>query len=125
MKWPWVSRARYDLLQHNAEQITATLKAALAVSDGRYDQLLEKYGDLTDKYHDLRVAGANPALPTVAIPRKEPDVVTQAIIAKSRGSAVLRKQFADLAAQRRAEDVSEPEIAKEILAGVADDLGVP
>lgn len=116
MKWPWVSRADYDRLQVLRERDSETLREERA----RYDALFEKY-------HALRVEGANIPLP--AAPKAEPSAVMQAIIAKSGRGAnarILRKHYEDYVNLQRAANIPEEEIAAAIRAGEdATEWGVP
>lgn len=90
-----------------------------AVTTNRFD-------DLLDKFTALRLAGATaPDAKAEPAPRAEPDPVTQAMIAKAHGSAILMKQFREYVNTRRAEGAIEEEIAAEIYAGVSDMEGVP
>lgn len=102
-----------------ADADRANAEARVAEALARFDQLLVKFTD-------LRLAGASlPEPPPERVPRAEPDVVTQAMIARGRGSPVLMKQFAEYVTERRAENVTDAVIAAEILAGVEDNEGIP
>lgn len=79
------------------------------------DRLQDRFDLLLEGYQALRMQGANPASPP---PEKVTnDVVAQASIKRSFGSRALRKQYAELAALRRSQGVSEDEIAAEIMRG--------
>lgn len=84
MKWPWVSRVRYEMELTNvrglgeriAKEIARTdaAEARFAAAEARYDALLEKY-------HALRVSGANPKEPPVVVPppKQPPAPIMRAI----------------------------------------------
>lgn len=115
MRWPWVSREMYELAIGDCNAKYESLRQ----SERRYDALL-------DKYHALRSAGASlPEPKSEPLPAKEPDIVTQAIIAKSRGNPALRKHYADYVREQRAMNVSDEDIAAGIIQGDNDDGGVP
>ena len=79
------------------------------------DDFRTRYDTLLAQYHSLRLEGAN--LPYPKAEKVELDEVAQAIIARSFGSKLLRKQYAGLVAMRRSVNVPEHEIAAEILRG--------
>ena len=101
MKSPVVSRESYE-----------DMKA-------QRDDWRTRHDALTEKYHALRMEGAN-----IPYPKAEradaPDVVTQAILARSFGNKILRKQYSELVNLRRAEGAPEDAIAAEILKGQSD-----
>lgn len=85
MRWPWVSRAQYeamfDAVVRERAALTATRAAgdeAIRVANARYDALLEKY-------HALRVSGANAPEPEKAVPppKRPPAIVYRAMRAIS------------------------------------------
>ena len=82
------------------------------------DDFRQRYDTLLAQYHSLRLEGAN--LPYPKAEKAEIDEVTQAIIARSFGSKLLRKQYAQLVTMRRAVGTPEHEIAAEILRGESD-----
>ncbi len=139
MKLPWVSRKRYEdvfkcyeSMERHLEKAEKLLEAERKLwqeSSGQWavqcERALDSYEKLLDKYHALKLAGASiPEKLEPATP-KEPDPVTQAIIAKSKGSVVLRKHYADYVAEQRRMAVSDDEIAEAINRGQDDDQGVP
>lgn len=83
------------------------------------DEWRTRHDLLMEKYHALRMEGQNVPLPK-ATANKELDVVSQAIVKRSFGNKVLRRQYADLVNLRRSQDVSEDDIAAEILRGESD-----
>jgi len=105
MIWPWVSRGWAEALQK-----------ALDREIERNDRLMDRLSGLVDK------AGQNVQ---VAPEPRLPDVVTQAVIAKSRGIPTLYQHYGAFVAARRAIGATEESIAQEILHGVEDDQGLP
>lgn len=97
MKSPLVSRESFEDMKAQRDAIQL-----------RYDTLLAQY-------HSLRLEGAN--LPYPKAERVAVDVVAQASVARSFGNRGLRKQYADLAAFRRAQGATEESIAAEIMQG--------
>lgn len=82
------------------------------------DAALSRYDTLLAQYHSLRLEGAN--LPYPKAEPRELDIVAQASVARSFGSRLLRKQYAELAALRRSQGVVEQAIADEILRGESE-----
>ena len=125
MPIPWVSRAHYELLQHNYEKLRVESQHSRAWEDLARD-FSNRFDALLEKYHALRTQGANPAEPKPE-PRAapEPDPVTQAILARAGKSQALRKHYYDFVSEQRRDGVSDDEIAHAILTGVDDDAGVP
>ncbi len=119
MRWPWVSRARLDDANRGHE-------ATIAFWRQCYNDERKRHDALADKYHALKLAGGAVAEPPLQrVEPKPPDLVTQAMIAKAKGSRILLKQFSEFIAEQRSLGLSEPEIAQAILDGVDDDAGVP
>lgn len=87
MNLPFVSRRAHDeavaQLKARAEQRAEDYCADLAERNRRYDILVAQHRDLLDKYHALRMAGANPAPVVPALepiePDTPPDVVLEAM----------------------------------------------
>lgn len=117
---PWVAQSTLDQLRADVLAERAALDAARNTADARYADLLEKY-------HALRVAGANTA--DAAPPRAEraePDPVTQAIIKRSGGNPLLRKHYAEYVRDQRSAGTADEDIAKSILEGQSlVDEGIP
>ena len=126
MNWPWISRERMSLLQHNfdearklhheqmAEQKALYAKdvdfyrAALALKDTRYDALLAKYEVA------LNPAVARPAL--VAPTRKPADEAIDTVVDRFGGSSRLRRQLQRyVLAERSLEGFDESQIADRVL----------
>lgn len=128
MRWPWVSRAAYEA---EVESREAWMKEAVQfrVSSSAWAEqataLIRSYDALLEKYHALKLQGAAKPEPVPALPKREPDPVTQAVIAMAQGRPALYAHYNSHVAKRRAEGAEEAEIAKEILTGVEDDMGVP
>lgn len=73
MKLPFVSRARLDLLAHNfaeAQKVARTLRRANDRLRAERDEARRGYDDLLEKYHALRLAGAD-TVPPVTMPTVE------------------------------------------------------
>lgn len=113
MRWPWVSRATHEAavealesLIRIREGIASDERAARRSVEAAYTLLVEKYAARGDP-------------PPKATP-KEPDVVTLAIIEKSKGSRGLRRHFGDYVALQRQAGVSEEAIAAAIRKGESE-----
>lgn len=102
MRLPWVSRAQYDLLQHNYERLYQ-----LRHEDARFDALL-------DKYHSLRLQGANPVEAPKPQQPKEPDAVQYAISNRAGSNVGLRFHLSKWAAEQRFQKVEDGEIIDRI-----------
>jgi len=92
MKLPFVSRARYlkasvrgineGIKRVAAEEDAAEWRSVAAEADARYAAIDARYTDLLEKYHALRMQGANapePVPPVIAFP--EPDVPPDVVLA--------------------------------------------
>jgi hypothetical protein len=76
VKWPWVSRVRFELLEHNFSEARVQLAAAKAERDRADAQLAwmsAQYCGLLEKYHALRVMGDEAPAPTPAVAFDEPE----------------------------------------------------
>lgn len=122
MKWPWTEHLNH--LRHELERertMAAQASLRLTMAEDRYTQLLEKY-------HALRLYGGSSALPIV---QKETDPVTLAILTKSRGNPALHRHYAEVVADRRAARIAgfsaetEQDLAHAIMHGDDDNNGVP
>jgi hypothetical protein len=111
MKWPWVSRATYDISVALNTQAHGFLRAR----DQEISGLLaerhaaeQRYSDLLAKYHELAMP-KTPAVPAaVVIEHEPPDAVTK-VIREQAGRdpkllAHFRKYARDLKAQGKTED---------------------
>jgi hypothetical protein len=103
MNWPFVSRARHALLQHNFDEArrlhheeVGRLGAALQAAHDQLDAERADKRDLLEKYHALRVAGANavePHAPVVTSPMADLGPLTRAALAEmanGQSGAVVR-----------------------------------
>lgn len=128
MKWPWVSRELLDEQIERANRLAAQVNA-LTMHNESLANIVNADGarldNLLAKYHELKLQGAAKPEPVPALQRREPDAVTQAVIAMAKGKPGLFAHYNEHVARRRAEGTEESEIAKEILTGVEDDMGVP
>lgn len=129
MRLPWVSRAHYELLEHNYGELRTdnhrkietqdrTL-AALERSDKRYDTLLEKFCA-------MKLAGGVIADTPAPIERKEQDEVTRRINILSVGRPGLRAQMLrQVESDRTLQGLDDVAILQRIEAGVTADEGIP
>lgn len=126
MKWPFVSRERFALLQHNFDEARKLhheqmadekaryakdidfYRAALALKDTRYDVLLAKYEAL-----------ANPQVsrqPMTPQSRKPADEAIETVVARFGGSSRLRRDLQRYVLRERSLDgADESRIAESIL----------
>lgn len=137
IRWPWVSRARYDLLQHNAAESRTLANNAQHTAktlSTMLDNAAAQYNILLDKYHSLRVIGAVEIPNVIPTARQlerlqvadnaEPDEL-RALIHERAGSdyrkrgMMLRQLTAD-----RAAGVSDDKIRQQIERGIEGN-GVP
>ena len=121
MRWP-VSAATHDAVlalladeRQRADDTRRSVRDHIQELHTRYDALLEKY-------HALKVAGG---APPQAVAERPVDVVTQAIITKSRGNPTLYAHYGSYVAKARAMHIDEEVIADAIMRGEDDDQGVP
>jgi hypothetical protein len=122
MRLPWVSRELYDTLARISGAAIADIGKLLGNEQTRYDALLEKY-------HALKLQGAEPLPPMGSLvygPRTpDPDAEFKVLIAEQAGTdlrqrAVMLRQLR----QDRLDGVSPEEIRRAIERGVQSD-GVP
>lgn len=84
-----VSKARFDLLRHNMEQLVSQLRADLAAADTRYDDLLRMY-------HEARtVTIQNTVAPMKPVERSKlaADMAIDDVVEARGGNAILRRQL--------------------------------
>ena len=100
------------------------------VSRGRYEDAVERlermdaqYASLFDRYHTLKLQGANVPEPVTQLPRKEPDPVMQAISNVAGNNPALRVMMVQQAMQDRRHGLNDSQIALNIERGVPDDFG--
>lgn len=116
MSLPWVSREAFD----------AVVKTA-AVLMKENDRLSVRYDALLEKYHALKLQGAEPLPPVVAYAAKTPapEEELTALIAAQAGTDLRRRgMMLRQLRQDRADGVSPDEIRRSIENGVQND-GVP
>lgn len=118
--WPWMVRTTaLEIALDDVRDSLTYAREEAREQRARYDALL-------DKYHALRVAGANPAAPAPEPQAKAaPDPVTQAMIARGAGNRALMKHYAQYVTEERAKGTTEATIAANILAGETMEDGVP
>lgn len=106
MTWPFVTRGRYDdaieRLKHTA---------------ARYDELF-------DRYHMLKLQGANVPDPKPVLAKKEPDPVMQAISNVAGNNPALRVMMVQQAIQDRNHGMADDQIVLNIERGIPDDFGL-
>jgi hypothetical protein len=126
VRWPWVSRRSFELLQHNYDQLRHAIH-----SEEQWAATLERsrsdYNALLDKYHALKLQGASAPDPILApATRKELDPIVQQINVLSAGKPGLRAtMMAQLNSDRIISGLSDAEIMKRIESGVTADDGIP
>lgn len=137
MKWPWVSRARLAeveaALAHQRQAFLDTLSLAQAIKDGcvreaatataRADGAEKRCDALLEKYHALKLMGAEAPAPRVVLEKREPDPVVLAVNAAGRSPAV-RSLMLQQAKRDRAAGMDDTEIIDRIERGTGVD-GVP
>ncbi len=106
MRWPWVSRAHYALLEHNYREILRMVHDRQQ-TDTRYDALL-------DKYHALRLQGANAAPIFQPVIAKEPSAIDFAINEKAGSNHRLKLYLTGYAARERAANTGDADIVDRI-----------
>ena len=123
MSLPWVSREEYNVLKGIYDD------AMERWTDARNDLLTERkrYDELLEKYHALKLQGAEPVPPAAQYASRppEPDDELKALIAEHSGGDI-RKRYIMLRQlkQDRADGVSPEEIRRSIESGVQAE-GVP
>lgn len=131
MRLPFVSRAHYELLQHNYgemrglyDHLVKTFEDCIKLSEIKYHER-ERYEALLDKYHALKLQGATITEPHAPIERKEQDEVTRRINILSVGRPGLRAQMLkQVANDRLFGGLDDVAIMQRIEAGVTSDDGV-
>lgn len=121
MRWPWVSRGRYDELKEHAQFLCEQLSERQRMVENGH----RFTSDLIDKLQALKLQGATVPEPQPTIERKELDPVQAAITAKAGPDRKLRAMMSREAMQSRAAGIPDIEILQAIEQGVTvDDEGV-
>lgn len=107
MRFPWVSRAAFDLSQHNNQQLHLLVKEH---ADERYGSLLIMYHELALRVTNQPVGSLDSILP---VPRVR-SVVAEAIKAQSEGDPRLARYLSKRAQELKAENRRPEEIAAEL-----------
>lgn len=110
MRWPWVSRATHEaelrILTQSFEHAMANVREANA----RYDVLSERY-------HALRVSGAN-AVPVgmeaAPVPTLASDLAIEDVVSKYGNNPRLRRVLQRFQAEQRRQNTDEGKIADRI-----------
>lgn len=136
MKFPFVRRARFDLLKHNYDQLRAELHKEQTLhieARSQRDNAVATYGAerlrfdaLMEKFCAIKIAGGE--IPESVVPRerKEPDAAVMQINMLSSGRPGLRAQMMKQLNMDRASNLfDEVEIQQRIEMGVVADEGVP
>lgn len=138
MSLPFVSRARYELLEHNSRQIVGQLRADLAASEAnvgewqrlheqerrRYDELLQTVLAMKAKGAEVVPVATGVVTPPETLQPAEPDEL-RALIGDLCGSDTRKRgmMLRQLAADRAA-GVKDEDIEQSIRTGISSD-GVP
>jgi hypothetical protein len=119
MRLPFVSRAAFDLSQHNAQMLRELVKAH---QDERYDKLLVMYHELALRVSSpatvslARAFGQTEETPIVLnqvdTPARPKSVIAQAIAEESGGDSKLARWFWKRAGELKAENKTPEEIAR-------------
>lgn len=124
MNLPFVSKARFDLLQHNFDEARKLHHEQMAEEKARYARDIDFYraalnlkdariAALTDKM----VGGADSPRPALVAPtRKAADEAIDEMVARFGGSSRLRRQLQRFVLKERSlEGAKEAEIAERVL----------
>ena len=116
-KLPFVSRERYenDLRTVDQSRMQASNLCESLIEEGCKERM--RYDLLLEKYHELRVSGATPAIQPMkaALPPNEPsDVAIEDVLAKRGNSALLRRVLTRYQSEQRRNKVDEDKIADAI-----------
>lgn len=134
----FILAARYRLLQHNFDEARklhhaeiARLEAALQAANSQLTAERADKRDLLDKYHALRVSGANasePMAPVVTSPLSELGPLTRAALAEmANGQSgavvrVMRNKALALWLEFRGRDKQDERVAQAVYRGEAVNL---
>lgn len=120
-----VSRARYDLLEHNMRALVAQLRADLAAADARATAAEARVENLTERLLSLRMAGATPEPPTSPAPTPaapvQSDELKDAIREKCGNNLAQRALMLRQLAADRADGIKDEEILRRIQTGNSSD----
>ena len=125
MRWPWVSRARFDDLQQSLDHERRAWACTSQGQEIRWrceqsdrQRVEAKYEALIEKYHALKMAGASVPEPKIVLnPSRNLTEAEQAIedvVSKFGGSVRLRRRLAKYRADMLGSDGTEDEIAHAI-----------
>lgn len=84
-----------------------TLRELLTASE-------QRSADLLSKYHELRLAGANPAVKPQFMPAQPPSKVEEAITERAGANGALRRHLSRWAASQQAAGKTDAEIVKAV-----------
>lgn len=121
MRWPWVSRARYDVNVESLKMISEDRNRLLAQLDAaadRFQGIIDTNNALIEKFSDLaKQVTAKPAVPVLN--KREPDPVADAIRQVAGNDRNLLKLQATWVAQQRRENpsISTDDLVEAILRG--------
>jgi hypothetical protein len=113
MRLPFVSRARYELAQHNLEEMRKLAHAAEERAKS-YEALFSaevmKRDALIEKLLTLKQQGYTTATERQTLPAPPPSRIEEVIIEKAGSNGALRRHLSRWAAQRQAMKVPDDEI---------------
>lgn len=121
MKWPFVSRARYDDLQSKYTEVVRADNASWWSVRAEVDVSHKAYDGLLSKYHELKLSGASVPEPPKTLERPEFDPVMAAITAKAGQDRKLRAMMSAEAMRSRQAGITDIEIIQAIEHGVTVD----
>lgn len=118
MRWPFVSRARYELLEHNYAEARKLAKDGVSVAEAHsaslgvmLDRAAIAYNELLDKYHFLRIEGANAPWQSPAPESSFGPLTRAALNDMGKGqSGMIRRAMRAKAEQLWAENRGESEV---------------
>lgn len=128
MRLPWVSRAHYELLEHNYGELREALHRTENGAQhwmNRGDAIEARFDSLLEKFCAMKLAGGVIADTPAPIERKEQDEVTRRINILSVGRPGLRAQMLrQVESDRTLHGLDDIAILQRIEAGVTADEGV-
>jgi hypothetical protein len=124
MRFPFVGRARYALIEHNMEEARRLLRMeemrymeAQRASEARADSWKAMYDAervrnerLVEKLLAMKQTGFTTATDRQATPAQPPSKIEDAITERAGGNGALRRHLSRWAAQRQSMNVPEEEI---------------
>lgn len=114
LRWPWVSRVRYDDLKCQYAAVVRADNASWWSVREELSKERDQYTALLDKYHELATGIPEQARKPVVMPEREPSLVSSVIREQAGGDHRLSAHLQSYASKLKREGKSSEEIAQSL-----------